>query len=57
VGVKCGVEIGIFKCFRNKTSSLWVVVRAQWLKIDVVSTVHVILDGDIGRKIEVGILS
>jgi len=55
IRISSGIKIDIFKGLRNKRAGLRVISGVQRLKIDIVGVVNVILDGNIGRKIEIGI--
>lgn len=50
------IEILVLECLRSSASSLRIVCRLKRLKIGVVRAVNIKLDGNIGGKIEVGIL-
>ena len=50
------IEILVLECLRSSTSSLRIVCRLKRLKIGIVVAVNIKLDGNIGGKIEVGIL-
>lgn len=54
--VRSCIEILVLECLRSSASSLRIVYRLKRLKVDVVCAVNIKLDGNIGGKIEVGIL-